>query len=84
MAIDLKYGRVTLEKGSIGEDELVFIFRARDALMVQTLQEYRRMCEESGSPQQHLDEVDSSIAAIDQWQQGNYSQVPHFNDRTAD
>lgn len=80
MAIDLKYGHVTLENGDVGEDELVFVFRAQDALLVQTLQEYRRMCQESGSPDVHLENIDHNIQAIDQWQQGNYSQVPRSKD----
>lgn len=37
MAIDLKYGRVTLENADIGEDEPVVVFRARDALLPKVL-----------------------------------------------
>lgn len=33
MAVDRKYGRVTLERGTIGEDEPVVVFRAQDKML---------------------------------------------------
>jgi hypothetical protein len=37
MAVDKKYGRVTLENGSIGEDEPVVVFRAQDVVLPRLL-----------------------------------------------
>lgn len=37
MAVDGKYGRVTLEHGDIGEDEQVVVFRAQDSLLPKVL-----------------------------------------------
>ncbi|MFI6304299.1 hypothetical protein ACIBCH_20710 [Amycolatopsis thailandensis] len=76
MAIDLKYGRVTLEHGTIGEDEPVVVFRAQDVLLPALLDEYRRLCAEAGSPANHLDGIDAATRAVIQWQQNHHTQVP--------
>jgi len=68
MAIDLKYGKVTLERGSIGEDEPVVVLRATDKLVPKLLAYYRLFCWKAGSPQTHLDQIDRSIKAIEIWQ----------------
>ena len=76
MPIDRKYGRVTVERGDIGEDEPVVVFRAQDALLQQVIDFYRDICEESGSPQAHLDGLDGAKAEIAEWQQANYTKIP--------
>ena len=76
MAIDGKYGKVTFEKGDIGEDEPVFVFRARDRLLPSVLEEYWWLCNDAGSPQHHLDSITKSKSDIEQWQSEHETQVP--------
>lgn len=76
MAIDLKYGRVELEKGTIGEDEPVFVFRAQDRLLPYLLTMYEALCESAGSPAAHLTGIDAAREAIMEWQEDHHVQVP--------
>jgi hypothetical protein len=76
MAIDTKYGRVTLERGDIGGDEPVVVFRAKDALLPELLAAYRRMCEDAGSPQHHLDGIVEAQGVVMAWQAEHPTQVP--------
>jgi hypothetical protein len=77
MAIDRKYGRVTLEHGTIAEDEPVVVFRAQDVLLPELLQHYRLLCADAGSPPRHLDAIDKATDAIETWQQTHRVQVPN-------
>lgn len=76
MAIDNKYGRVTLEKGTIGEDEPVVVFRAQDKLLPELLNAYQRLAIHAGSPPRHLEAIDDALDAVETWQQHNHTQVP--------
>jgi hypothetical protein len=76
MAIDRKYGRVTLERSTIGEDEPVVVFRARDTLLPKLLKIYRILCELAGSPQHHLDAIHDSAMQVKEWQAAHQTQVP--------
>lgn len=77
MPIDKKYGRVILEnQRNIGDDELVFVFRAKDAMLLKVLKVYRYFCELAGSPENHLAAIDDNAEAIKAWQFQNGSQVP--------
>jgi hypothetical protein len=76
MAIDGKYGRVTLERGTIGEDEPVVVFRAQDATLPALLAWYRAQCERAGSPARHLASIDDDAAGVIAWQAGHHTQVP--------
>ncbi len=78
MAIDSKYGRVTLEHGTIGEDEPVFVMRAQDSLVASVLKLYLQLCEDAGSPESHLEGIRSEIERIRSWQAeaDNFTQVP--------
>lgn len=76
MAIDAKYGRVTLEHGSIGEDEPVIVFRAQDSLLPKLLAYYHLFCLKAGSPRPHLDLILSSREKVLEWQTKNQSRVP--------
>ena len=78
MAIDNKYGRVTLERGSIGEDEPVFIFRAGDPLVPKVLMYYHLFCWKAGSPQKHLSLILDSVQKIEKWQKKNWNLVRKF------
>lgn len=76
MGYDLKYGRVTTERGTIGHDEPVVVFRAQDELLPEVLRWYRSQCLRSGSPQRHLDAIDDALSAVTDWQGANHTQVP--------
>ena len=77
MAIDSKYGRVTIERGNIGEDEPVVVFRAQDRLLPKLLKIYKIFCELAGSPQHHLDIIHDSAMVIKRWQFSNPPRTPN-------
>lgn len=76
MGMDLKYGQVTTEQGTIGEREPVFILRAQDALSGEALKQYKELCESKGSPQQHLDGIQRARDGFLNWQAANPTKVP--------
>lgn len=76
MAIDAKYGRVTLEHGTIGEDEPVVVFRAKDKLLPKVLAYYHLFCLREGSPRRHLDLIMDSLLRVQSWQRKNETKVP--------
>jgi hypothetical protein len=82
MGIDNKYGRVTLEHGTIGEDEPVVVFRAQDRLLPKLLKVYRIFCELAGSPQRHLDLIDDTAARVKAWQVDHHTQIPRSDGYT--
>lgn len=75
MAQDLKYGQVTLEHGTIGEDEIVVVFRAQDALLRKVLGYYLMLCTKERVKRRHLRLILDAIDAVDQWQQEHPDQV---------
>ncbi len=79
MAIDNKYGKVTLEHGTIGEDEPVVVFRARDLFLPTVLLRYHRLCSDSSSPNRHLGLILESRNQILLWQEKNGYRVPNSN-----
>lgn len=76
MGIDGKYGRVTLERSTIAEDEPVVVFRAQDRLLPKLLKVYRIMCELAGSPDHHLELIDQTASTVKAWQADNHTQTP--------
>jgi hypothetical protein len=76
MAIDAKYGRVTLEHSTIGDDEPVVVFRAQDAMLPRLLDIYRFLCEIAGSPRNHLQLIRRTTLEIKGWQAQNRTKVP--------
>jgi hypothetical protein len=76
MAIDGKYGRVTTERGTIGTDEVVVVFRAQDAMLPGVLDYYREICEQAGSPERHLKAIDDAKQNVLEWQRANGTKVP--------
>jgi hypothetical protein len=76
MAIDGKYGRVTLEKGTIGDDEPVVVFRAQDKELLRVLKVYRDLCNAGGSPDRHLAAIDDASERIAAWQAVNPTKTP--------
>ncbi len=75
MAIDNKYGRVTLEHGDIGDDEVVIVFRARDAMLPKLLGYYHMLCLKAGSPRHHLGLIIDTHEKVLDWQAKNLSKV---------
>lgn len=71
MAIDNKYGRVTLEHGEIGEDEPVIVFRATDVLLPKVLAYYHLFCMKLGTPRRHLNLILESRDQVIKWQADN-------------
>lgn len=69
MAIDRKYGRVTLELGDVGTNEPVVVFRADDGLLPELLLIYIDMCRNAGRPEQLI--ADFVVARDDvlEWQE---------------
>lgn len=76
MAIDRKYGRVTLENSTIGEDEPVVVFRAQDRLVPKLLKVYKIMCELAGSPERHLNAIHDAAMTIKEWQASHPTKTP--------
>lgn len=76
MGVDTKYGRVTTERGTIGEDEPVVVFRAHDALLPNLLADYHLMCADAGSPSHHLELILDTREQVVAWQKENHTQTP--------
>lgn len=76
MAFNLKYGQVTLERGTVGDTEPVMVFRAQDKLLPQVLNNYYDLCEKAGSPDKHLSIIMDKKVMVEQWQQNNKTKVP--------
>ena len=76
MGIDGKYGRVTTEHGTIGDDEPVVVFRAQDRLLPKLLAYYRLFCWKAGSPPRHLDLIDKALGEVEAWQQDHPPRTP--------
>lgn len=77
MAIDDKYGRVTLEHGTIGENEPVVVFRATDILLPKLLAYYHLFCLREGSPKRHLDLILKSRESVMLWQETFPPRIPN-------
>jgi hypothetical protein len=75
MAMDAKYGKVTTEFGTIGEDEPVIVFRARDKHLPAVLEYYLGLCVEERSPVHHTDLIAATWSTIEEWQEAHPDQV---------
>lgn len=76
MAVDRKYGRVSLERGTVGEDEPVVVFRAQDQLLPELLGAYAQMCIAHGSPAEHIQGLELTARQVLDWQREHHTQVP--------
>jgi hypothetical protein len=76
VAIDKKYGRITMEKGDVGADEPVVVFRARDQLLPKLLVQYFILCQQAGSPPHHLFAISEATNAVRDWQLTNPTRIP--------
>lgn len=77
MGYDLKYGKVTTERrgGDIPDDEIVVVFRSRDAILPQVLMYYAAECARQGVPQEHVQLVEKTRNAVVVWQHENGARV---------
>lgn len=76
MAFDGKYGEVKTERGNLGEDEPVIVFRAQDKLLPKVLGFYLAKCASAGSPRKHIDAVLATLKRVSEWQQSHTTKVP--------
>jgi len=76
LAYSHKYGKVTLEKSTIGEDEPVVVFRAKDKLLPQVLAHYHLICLNSGCEDDHLNAILTRYREIKDWQNNNNIKLP--------
>jgi hypothetical protein len=76
MAHSHKYGKVTLERSTIGENEPVVVFRAKDKLLPQVLAHCHLLCLNSGCEDQHLTAIVERHKEIKDWQSKNTSKLP--------
>jgi hypothetical protein len=76
MPQDGKYGHVTLERGTIPDDEPVIVFRAQDKILPVILNFYYQRCREMGSPQHHLDLIAQRTREVIAWQAEHFTKVP--------
>lgn len=68
MALEGKYGNVSVELGSIPDDEPVFLLRAQDMLAVPAIREYLDLCTRAGCVEEHLDGIGVAIGRFARWQ----------------
>lgn len=69
-------GRVTTERGDIGDDEPVVLFRGQDQLLPDLLRKYLLDCIDAGSPIGHLKKIREVLSQIEEWQAVNRTKVP--------
>jgi hypothetical protein len=76
MGFDGKYGKVTTQFGDIPDDEPVFLFRAKDRLLVPLLDHYLELCDEAESTERHMLLVRQARDRIAEWQDANPTRTP--------
>lgn len=60
----------------LAPDEPVFVLRAKDRFMPDILSIYALMCEDGGSPEEHVDAVRQHRLAALEWQRHNGCRLP--------
>ena len=68
MASNHKYGQVTFAAGDIGEDEPVFVLRARDPLAVVEAAHYLALRVTAGTPPEMAADMTVAITEMRDWQ----------------
>lgn len=79
MGVDLKYGRITVEherRIPIGDDEPVFLFRAKDELLPALLDQYLKLCDANGCTPEHLAGIAAACTEVVDWQRANGTPRP--------
>lgn len=75
MALDAKYGQVTVELGDIPEDEPVFLIRAQDSAAGQIVRQYAQVVAGHGATPEFYESVHKVADDIDRWQEANPDKV---------
>lgn len=68
MGRETKYGRVTFERGTIGEDEPVFVLRGQDPYGPDAIRAYALICQDHGCAPEHVAAVREAADEMDAWQ----------------
>ena len=68
MGYDRKYGRVTFERGTIGDDEPVFVVRACDAAAPAALRAYAHVAAQHGGNEEMVRRVLERAEQVARWQ----------------
>lgn len=77
MGYDRKYGKVTFERGNIGEYEPVVVFRAKDVLLPDVLYAYVGLCMSRASVDpEHIKTIIDTHATIRKWHKLHGAKVP--------
>lgn len=77
MGYDRKYGKVTFERGNIGEHEPVVVFRAKDVLLPELLYAYIGLClTRTNVEAEHTKTIIDTHSAIKRWQKLHGAKVP--------
>lgn len=76
MGHDLKYGRISTEKGDIPDDEPVYLLRAQDSAAVAAILAHKLDAQEKGSPLAFLVGVDEAVRSFESWQRGHETKAP--------
>lgn len=71
MAIDRKYGKVETSLQTLGEDEPVFIIRAKDRASIPALLAYAQEALRIGASVEFVYDVAGSILRFEKWQVAN-------------
>jgi len=75
MARDLKYGKITTERGEFPrEDEPVFVLRGKDVLALETLRHYCEQARRFGCSGDFLRETSSAVDRFAEW--GGHRRLP--------
>jgi hypothetical protein len=75
MAIDNKYGKVTFEHGSIGDDEPVFVLRGRDQLAMLAIAQYGHLCQAANTTDDHLGAIQEALDQFAEWTQEHIEEL---------
>ena len=70
MAVDAKYGYVTVEKEPghpFGDSEPVFILRGRDMVASVAIEEYALACRIAGASEEHVHSIYDAKEHFEQW-----------------
>ena len=77
--IDGKYktdGNITKMDGTpIPDDEPLILFRAKDKLLPQVLENYKKLCQDAGCQPQQVESLGPLVQQIKDWQAANPDKV---------
>lgn len=71
MAEDRKFGRVETSRIGLGEDEPVFIIRAKDKASIPALLGYAEAAYHAGASAEFVQDVIASVRRFEAWQEKN-------------